>query len=70
MPDEEDDQVVYLGVDDVVALHADILGCTDAEAPDQLCSRDGLEGAVARPLWHAYYTAAVLPTALLRVSSS
>jgi hypothetical protein len=60
MPDEQDDHVVYLGVDDVIALHAEILGCTEAEAADQLRSRDGLEGAVARPFWHAYYNAADL----------
>jgi death-on-curing protein len=47
-------------VDDVIALHAEILGCSEAEAADQLRSRDGLEGAVARPLWHTYYASADL----------
>jgi death-on-curing protein len=40
---------LYLDADDVVALYADIFNCTVDEAGDQLRSRSGLEGAVARP---------------------
>ena len=49
------DEIRYLSADDVIGLHADILGCTEREASDQLRNREGLEGAVARPLWHATY---------------
>jgi death-on-curing protein len=59
--DERDEEEVrYLTDDDVIGLHADILGCTDRQATDQLRSTDGLEGAIARPLWHAVYGGADL----------
>jgi hypothetical protein len=48
--EREEKEVRYLTADDVIRLHADILGCTDREAADQLRSTDGLEGAIARPL--------------------
>lgn len=46
---------LYLDADDVVALYADIFNCTVEEAGDQLRSRSGLEGAVARSRAHATY---------------
>ena len=49
---------LYLDADDVVALYADIFNCTVDEAGDQLRSRSGLEGAVARPRAHAAYAGA------------
>jgi death-on-curing protein len=49
---------LYLDADDVVALYADIFNCTAAEAGDQLRSRSGLEGAVARPRTHGAYAGA------------
>lgn len=59
MTDEGDELAfLYLDADDVVALYADIFNCTVDEAGDQLRSRSGLEGAVARPRTHAAYGAA------------
>jgi death on curing protein len=49
---------LYLDADDVVGLYADIFNCTVDEAGDQLRSRSGLEGAVARPRTHAVYAGA------------
>ena len=53
-------EAVYLGLDDVLELYAGIFQCTVEEATDQLRSRSGLEGALARPLWHAHYSGAGL----------
>ena len=53
-------EAVYLGVDDVLELYAAIFRCTVEEATDQLRSRSALEGALARPLWHAHYSRADL----------
>jgi death on curing protein len=50
--------LLYLDADDVVGLYADIFNCTVEAAGDQLRSRSGLEGAVARPRTHATYSAA------------
>jgi death-on-curing protein len=47
--------VIYLTVDDLLAVHAEVMGCTEAEAEGRLRSLDRLEGALARPLWHAQY---------------
>ncbi len=55
-----EDEVRYLTTEDVIGLHAEILGCTEREATDHLRSPEGLEGALARPLWHADYGAADL----------
>jgi death-on-curing family protein len=51
---------IYVGVDDILRLFADLFGCTDQQAGDQLRSRSGLEGALARPEWYAEYTQADL----------
>lgn len=53
-------EVTYLAADDIVALHALVLGCTEEQAADQLRSPQGLEGAVARSLSHAAYGGADL----------
>jgi death on curing protein len=47
-----------LEAEDVLGLYAEIFKCTLAEARDQLRNPDGLKGAVARPLNHAYYQSA------------
>jgi death-on-curing protein len=52
---EGSEEIVYLGVDDVLALYGQIFGCSAAQARDQLRNLDGLEGAPARPLWQAHY---------------
>jgi len=55
---EDGEGTVYLGVEDVLLLHADILGCSIEQARDHLRNTEGLEGAVARPLSHAHYAGA------------
>lgn len=60
MGDEEAEQLFYLGVDEVLGLHAEVLGCSLEEAAARLRSRAGLEGALSRPLWYAYYANADL----------
>jgi hypothetical protein len=47
--------VIYLTVEDVLAIHAEVVGCTEDEAERRLRSLPRLEGALARPLWHAHY---------------
>lgn len=47
--------MIYLTVDDLLAIHAEVMGCTEAEAEDRLRSLARLEGALARPMWHAQY---------------
>lgn len=51
----EGDETTYLGVDDVLSLYAEIFRCTREQARDQLRNPEGLEGALARPLWQAHY---------------
>ena len=46
---------VYLTLDDVLELFAAIIDATPTEASNQLRSRDGLAGALARPATHAHY---------------
>ena len=46
---------VYLTLDDVLELFGAIIDATTAEASNQLRSRDGLAGALARPTTHAHY---------------
>jgi death on curing protein len=47
--------VIYLTVDDLLAIHAEVMGWTEAEAERRLRSLARLEGALARPMWHAHY---------------
>jgi death on curing protein len=54
-------EVAYLTADDVIALHAMAMGISETEAAARLRSREGLESATARPLWHARYGQADLP---------
>lgn len=52
--------MIYLTVDDVLAIHSEAIGCEDAVAEGRLRSRPRLEGALARPMWHAHYLEADL----------
>lgn len=45
----------YLTIEDVLGFYADLFGCTEQQAADQLRSRDGLESALARPRFYAHY---------------
>jgi hypothetical protein len=47
--------LVYLTLDDVLELYALTIGATAVEARDQLRNREGLEGALARPVTYAHY---------------
>ena len=51
----DEDETIYLEVEHVLGLYADLFGCTDQEAADQLRSRYGLESALDRPRTYAYY---------------
>jgi prophage maintenance system killer protein len=51
----EADETVYLGVEDILSVHAQIFECSISQAGDRLLNRSGLEGALARPLWQAHY---------------
>jgi death-on-curing family protein len=57
---EAESGVLYLEIEDVFAIYAELFACSDQEAADQLRSRDGLESALARPLAYAFYEAADL----------
>lgn len=59
---QEASELVYLDVADVIGLYAEIFGCSDADAANQLRSQPGLEGALARPRSHAAYGDADLAT--------
>jgi death on curing protein len=60
-PGSVDVEHVYLTVDDVLDLYAELFECTTIEAADQIRSREGLEGALARPYAYAVYEGADLP---------
>ncbi len=48
-------ELVYLVLEDILALYAQIIGASDAEAADHLRTRDGVESALARPETYALY---------------
>jgi death-on-curing protein len=50
--------VIYLTPEDVLAVHAEAVGCEEDEAKPRLVSLSGLEGALARPMWHAQFVEA------------
>lgn len=43
----EEDAFFYLGIEDVIMLYADLIGCTEQAAADQIRNRSGLESALA-----------------------
>jgi len=63
MPAEGDQpRYLYLELDDVLDLHAQIFGLDSQQAADRVRDQGGLEGALARPLTHAHYENADLAT--------
>ncbi|HKF75161.1 MAG TPA: type II toxin-antitoxin system death-on-curing family toxin [Candidatus Dormibacteraeota bacterium] len=60
-------RIVYLSGEAVLAVHAEVFGCTVQQARDRLRNPDGLEAAVVRPQNHAHYQSAdlALQTAVL-----
>ena len=55
-----EDGLLYLELEDILVLYAALFNCTEQEAADQLRSREGLEGALSRPLMYAHYQGADL----------
>jgi death-on-curing protein len=51
-------ELLYLGLDDVLGLYADLFGLTDQEARDRLRIEVGLSGALGRPQNYAHYQGA------------
>ena len=47
--------MIYLTVEDVIAVHVEAVGCPADEAERRLVKPAGLEGALARPIWHARF---------------
>ena len=45
--------VLFLEVDDVIGMYAELFGCSFDVAAAQLLDRAGLEGGLARPRWYA-----------------
>lgn len=58
--EDELEELVYLDYDDVLEIHAAIIGATAEEAADHLRSREALEGALGRPANHGHYEGADL----------
>ena len=54
MPTERED-ILYLDVEDVLVLFAELFGCSVETARDQLSRAELLESALARPAQYAYY---------------
>ena len=44
--------MIYLTAEDVLVIHAEAVGCSEAEAGHRLRSLSRLEGALARPVWY------------------
>ncbi len=49
---------IYLGLEDVLGLYAEITDCSEQEARNQLRSPSGLAGALSRPATYAHYQGA------------
>jgi death on curing protein len=47
--------VIYLTPEDFLAIHAEAMGCDEDEAERRLVRPSGLEGALARPMWHEHF---------------
>ena len=51
-------ELLYLELDDVLGIYADIFGLTDQEARDRLRNEVGLSGALGRPQNYSHYQGA------------
>jgi len=52
------ENVLYLEVEDVLGLYADLFGLNDQQVRDRLRDEAGLQGALSRPQSHAHYEGA------------
>ena len=57
---DDEEEVVYLNLDDALEIYAAIFSVTAGQAVDHLRSRDALEGALGRPASYAHYQEADL----------
>lgn len=55
MSSEPTPDVLYLELEDVLSLYADLFGLNDHGAKDRLRNEDGLRSALNRPRNHAHY---------------
>lgn len=62
MSQDPDRELLYLELDDVLGIYADIFGLTDQEARDRLRNEIGLSGALSRPQNYAHYQNADVAT--------
>jgi death-on-curing protein len=53
---------VYLDVDDAIGAYAEVFGCSEQEAVARVRNGGGLEAAMVRPAWNAFYQGADLAT--------
>lgn len=53
--ESEFEDAIFLDGQDVVALHAEAMGCSESDALGRVRSPASLDGAVARPLWYSTY---------------
>lgn len=58
----EPEGIVYLDVDDVVRAYAEVFGGSEEKALAQVRNLAGLEAAITRPAWYAFYQGADLAT--------
>jgi death-on-curing protein len=59
---KETPELLYLELDDVVVLYADLFGLDEQGARDRLRNEDGLRGALHRPQSYAHYMHADIAT--------
>lgn len=62
MSQDPDRELLYLELDDVLGIYADIFGLTDQEARDRLRNEIGLSGALSRPQNYTHYQNADVAT--------
>jgi death-on-curing protein len=48
-------ELIYLELEDVLGLHAEVSGLNDQEARDRLRNETGLQAALVRPQTHAHH---------------
>jgi death on curing protein len=62
MPTEPTPDFLYLELEDVIGLYADLFGLDDQGAEDRLRNAEGLRSALNRPRTHAHYMKADIAT--------